>query len=50
MTKKIRLSIINAGMYVVKNLCKHRIISKQTAIKWIWNITIAFGKKEKKEE
>ena len=50
MTKKIRLSIIKAGMCVAKNLCKHGIISKQTAIEWIWNITITFGKKEKKEE
>ncbi len=46
MTKKIRLSVIKAGMYVAKKMYKYGFISKGTAVKWMYDITMFFGKKE----
>ncbi len=46
MTKKLRKYIIVKCIGVVKFLRINGFISKQTAINWIWNVTVFFGKKE----
>lgn len=46
MTKKLRIYIITKCIEVVKRLLKYGFISKQTALNWIWNVTVFFGKKE----
>lgn len=45
MTKKLRKYIIVKCIDVVKFLRINGFISKQTAINWIYNVTLLFGKR-----